>query len=63
MTEHKRIYQSKAQGPALRRLAPITNQVKPHDESELARLISQNPEQADQKIDLLYRLINHLKGL
>ena len=39
MTEHKRIYQSKAQGLALRRLAPITNQIKPADESELARLI------------------------
>jgi hypothetical protein len=63
MTERKRTYQSKAQGPALRRLAPINNQVKPQDESELARLISQNPEQADQKIDLLYRLINHLKAL
>ena len=63
MTERKRTYQSKAQGPALRRLAPITNQVKPQDGSELARLISQNPEQADQKIDLLYRLINHLKAL
>jgi hypothetical protein len=63
MTERKRTYQSKAQGPALRRLVPITNPVKPQDESELARLISQNPEQADQKIDLLYRLINHLKAL
>ena len=63
MTEHKRTYQSKAQGPALRRLAPITNQIKPADESELARLISLNPEQPDQKIDVLYRLIKHLKTL
>ena len=63
MTERKRTYESKAQGPALRRLVPITSQVKPADESELARLISLNPEQADQKIDVLYRLIKHLKTL
>jgi hypothetical protein len=63
MTERKRTYQSKVQGPALRRLAPITSPVKPADETDLARLISLNPEQPDQKLDVLYRLIKHLKTL
>jgi hypothetical protein len=63
MTERKRTYESKVQGAALRRLTPITNQVKPVDEAELARLISLNPEQHDQKVDVLYRLIKHLKTL
>ncbi len=63
MTEHKRTYQSTVQGAALRRLTPLTNPAKPVDEAELARLDSLNPPQADQKIDLLYRLIKHLKAL
>jgi hypothetical protein len=63
MTERKRTYESKVQGAALRRLAPITNQVKTEDEAELARQSNLNPEQSDQKIDVLYRLIQHLKAL
>jgi hypothetical protein len=63
MTELKRTYQSKVQGAALRRLAPISNQAKPEDEDELARQAGLNPVQTDQKIDLLYRLIKHLKTL
>jgi hypothetical protein len=63
MTERKRTYQSKVQGAALRRLAPMPNPAKRDEDSDLARLISINPSQADQKIDLLYRLIKHLKDL
>ena len=63
MTELKRTYQSNVQGAALRRLAPLPNQAKPEDADELARQAGLNPAQTDQKIDLLYRLIKHLKAL
>jgi hypothetical protein len=63
MTERKRTYESKVQGTALRRLAPISNQARPDEEAESTHQVSQCPLQADQKIDLLNRLINHLKAL
>ncbi len=63
MTERKRTYESKVQGAALRRLAPLANPARPEDEAELARQASLNPAQTDQKIDLLVRLIKHLKAL
>ena len=63
MTKRKRTYESKVQGAALRRLTPMPNPAKQDENSDLAHLISLNPAQTDQKIDLLNRLIKHLKTL
>jgi len=63
MTERKRTYESKVQGAALRRLTPIPNQAKPEDEAGMDRQGSLIPLQPDQKIDLLNRLIKHLKTI
>ena len=60
MTERKRTYQSKTKAVALRRLSPITNPVKSEDETDLARQDSLFP---NEKVDLLNRLIKHLKTL
>jgi hypothetical protein len=60
MTERKRTYQSKTQAVALRRLSSISTPLKPDYETELARQNSLNPV---EKIDLLNRLIKHLKTL
>ena len=60
MTERKRTFQSKTRGRAVRRLAPITTPLKQDAEAELARQDTLNPV---EKIDLLNRLIKHLKTL
>jgi hypothetical protein len=60
MTERKRTYQSKTKSVALRRLSPNTTPVKAEDENDLARQDSLIP---NDKIDLLNRLIRHLKTL
>ena len=64
MTERKRTYKLKAQAAAtLRRLAPINSPAKPDGEAELAGQGNLNHGQADLKVDLLNRLIKHLKTL
>ena len=63
MTERKRTYKLKAQAATLRRLAPINSPAKPEVEAELAGQGNLNHGQADLKVDLLYRLIKHLKTL
>jgi hypothetical protein len=63
MVERKRTYQSKAQSAAVLRLAPILTPGKPDGETDLARQVSLNQSLADPKIDLLNRLIKHLKTL
>jgi hypothetical protein len=63
MIERKRTYQSKAQCAAVRRLAPILTPGKLEGETELSRQVSLNQGLADLKIDLLNRLIKHLKTL
>ncbi len=63
MTERKRTYEAKAQATAVRRLSPILTPGRPDGESELVRQVNPNEVQADLKIDLLNRLIKHLKTL
>jgi len=63
MTERKRTYQLKTQVATVRRLTPITTPTRQDDEAELARQGSLTPAQGDQQIDLLNRLIKHLKTL
>jgi|GEM_PF-4514016 len=63
MIERKRTYESKAQAAAVQRLASILTPGKPEGETGLARQTSLNQGQADLKIDLLNRLIKHLKTL
>ena len=63
MIERKRTYESKAQAAAVQRLASILTPGKPEGETGLARQARLNQSQADLKIDLLNRLIKHLKTL
>jgi hypothetical protein len=63
MTERKRTYEPNTQATAIRRLSPINAPAKSETEPELARRDSPNRIQADLKIDLLTRLIEHLKTL
>ena len=61
MIERKHTYEFKAQAAAARRLASILPPVKPEGETEQTLQASLN--RSDFKIDLLNRLIKHLKTL
>ncbi len=63
MTDRKHTFQSKAQAPAVRRLVPIGNPAKPDEEIKLERQGNQSQSQDHLNIDLLNRLIKHLKAL
>ncbi|MGD0005242.1 MAG: hypothetical protein ABSE06_13540 [Anaerolineaceae bacterium] len=63
MIRRKRTYESRAQALPVRYLAPVITPGKSEGETEPARQASLNQDQEDLKIDLLNRLIKHLKTI